>query len=122
MNSNIDVSESYYSIFLAFESPVDVLNDTDEGIESARSVLYKDLSDSIPSDEYDIFSSSLVSYQSEENFNFLIVFSSFIKGSDKLPMSGYQKAREIREKVKNKFAQFFNDMGIEFKLINTKLL
>lgn len=122
MKKNTDVSESYYSIFLAFEIDIDVLNDVGKEISEAREVLYRDLSKIIPVDEYDIFSSSLVSYQSEDNYNYLIVFSSFIKGSDKLPMNGYQQARGIKMKVKDEFVRFFTDMNIDYKLINTKLL
>jgi dimeric dUTPase (all-alpha-NTP-PPase superfamily) len=118
-----NIKESYYSIFLAFEVTRDVLNDVDDdNVVAARDILYSKLNSYIPEQEYDVFSSRVVIYQDGSDYNYIIVYSSFIRGSERLPMEGYVDAREIKELIKNEFLEFFNSISLEYKLINVKSL
>lgn len=116
------IKESYYSIFLAFEVSKDVLNDTDIDVVTSRNLLYSKLNELIPSSEYETFSSSVVVYQIEDSYNYLITYSSFIRSNNRLPMDGYINTRSIKDEIKNEFIEFFNSINLEYKLVNIKSL
>ena len=118
-----NIKESYYSIFLAFKVTKDVLNDiSDENIVSARQILYDKLNSYIYDQSYDVFSSRVVIYQTDDDFNYVIVYNSFIKESEKLPMDGYVFARDIKDSIKNEFINFFESITLDYKLVNIKSL
>lgn len=118
-----NIKESYYSIFLAFKVTKDVLNDiSDENIVSARQILYDKLNSYIYDQSYDVFSSRVVIYQTDDDFNYVIVYNSFIKESEKLPMDGYVFARDIKDSIKNEFINFFESISLDYKLVNIKSL
>ena len=117
-----NIKESYYSIFLAFKVTKDVLNDiSDENIVSARQILYDKLNSYIYDQSYDVFSSRVI-YQTDDDFNYVIVYNSFIKESEKLPMDGYVFARDIKDSIKNEFINFFESISLDYKLVNIKSL
>lgn len=117
------IKESYYSIFLAFKVTKDILNEADdEGIIEARNSLYKKLSSHISNQEYDIFSSTVVVYQTEDDYNYLIVYNSFIRNSDRLPMDGYVTVRDAKESIKKEFIDFFDSISLDYEQINIKSL
>lgn len=116
------IKESYYSIFLAFEVSKDVLNDTDIDVVTSRNLLYSKINELIPSSEYETFSSSVVVYQIEDSYNYLITYSSFIRSNNRLPMDGYINTRSIKDEIKNEFIEFFNSINLEYKLVNIKSL
>lgn len=118
-----NIKESYYSIFLAFKVTKDVLNDiSDENIVSARQILYDKLNSYIYDQSYDVFSSRVVIYQTDDDFNYVIVYNSFIKESEKLPMDGYVFARDVKDSIKNEFINFFESISLDYKLVNIKSL
>lgn len=118
-----NIKESYYSIFLAFKVTKDVLNDiSDENIVSARQILYDKLNSYIYDQSYDVFSSRVVIYQTDDDFNYVIVYNSFIKESEKLPMDGYVFARDIKDSIKNEFINFFESISLDYKLVSIKSL
>ena len=118
-----NIKESYYSIFLAFKVTKDVLNDiSDENIVSARQILYDKLNSYIYDQSYDVFSSRVVIYQTDDDFNYVIVYNSIIKESEKLPMDGYVFARDVKDSIKNEFINFFESISLDYKLVNIKSL
>lgn len=118
-----NIKESYYSIFLAFKVTKDVLNDiSDENIVSARQILYDKLNSYIYDQSYDVFSSRVVIYQTDDDFNYVIVYNSFIKESEKLPMDGYVFTRDVKDSIKNEFINFFESISLDYKLVNIKSL
>lgn len=118
-----NIKESYYSIFLAFKVTKDVLNDiSDENIVSARQILYDKLNSYIYDQSYDVFSSRVVIYQTDDDFNYVIVYNSFIKESEKLPIDGYVFARDVKDSIKNEFINFFESISLDYKLVNIKSL
>lgn len=118
-----NIKESYYSIFLAFKVTKDVLNDiSDENIVSARQILYDRLNSYIYNQSYDVFSSRVVIYQTDDDFNYVIVYNSFIKESEKLPMDGYVFTRDIKDSIKNEFINFFESISLDYKSVNIKSL
>lgn len=118
-----NIKESYYSIFLAFKVTRDVLNDiSDDNVVSARTILYNKLNSYIYDQSYDVFSSRVVIYQTDDDFNYVIVYNSFIKESEKLPMDGYVSTRDIKDSIKNEFVKFFESISLDYKLVNIKSL
>jgi hypothetical protein len=118
-----NIKESYYSIFLAFKVTKDVLNEVnDENIVSARSILYKKINSCIPNQEYDVFNSTVVIYKTEDDFNYLIVYNSFIRNNEKFPMDSYVTTREVKDSIKNEFIEFFDSISLDYKLVNIKSL
>lgn len=118
-----DIKESYYSIRLAFKVTRDVLNEVDDpNVVLAREVLYKKLGLHIPNPEYEVFSSTLVIYRTEDDLNYIIVYSSFVRNSERLPMDSYVTTNEIKESIRNEFINFFDSISIEYKLVNIKSL
>jgi hypothetical protein len=117
-NSN----DTYYIIYLSYEIFSDVLNCPDEDISNARNILYDRLSTSIPRDKYDIFNSSIVTYQLPDNYNYLVTYSSYIRSVEGLPMEEYVAARDIRDTVKRELEDFFESINCEYKSLNIKAL
>ena len=118
-----NVRESYYNIFLVFKVSKDVLNEMeDENIVTARNILYDRLNSFISEQEYDVFSSNVVIYQLEDEYNYLITYNSFIRNLDKLPMDGYVAVRDIKDSIKDEFIKFFDSISLEYKLLNIKAL
>lgn len=118
-----NIKESYYSIFLSFKVTRDVLNEVDDdNIIKARSILYKNLNALVPEQEYEVYSSTVMAYPTDDDYNYLIIYSSFIKGDDKLPFDGYVSTQEVVESIKNEFTNFFNSISLDYRLVNIKPL
>lgn len=118
-----NIKESYYTIFLTFKVTRDVLNEVeDDNIIEARNILYKKLNSLVPEQEYDVYSSTVMAYPTDDDYNYLIIYSSFIKGDDKLPFDGYVSTKEVVESIKNEFMAFFDSISLDYKLVNIKPL
>lgn len=117
------VKESYYQISLVFKVTRDVLNEVeDDSVVESRKILYDKLRSYFNSQEYEVFSSSVVIYQTQSDYSYLICYNSFIRGANKLPMDGYVTTGEIKESIKYEFIRFFESISLEYKLINIKSL
>lgn len=115
-------NDTYYSIYLSYEIPYDALNDPNEDVVNAKSILCDRIINGIPEDKYLIFSSSIVTYQLPDNCNCLVTYSSYFKSNDGLPMEEYVLARNIKDKIKEEFEEFFSAIDCEFKSLNIKPL
>ena len=115
-------NDTYYSIYLSYEIPYDALNDPDENVVSAKDILCNRIVNSIPEDKYKIFSSSIVTYQLPDNYNYLVTYSDYFKSNDGLPMEEYVLAKSIKDKIKEELEEFFSAIDCEFKSLNIKPL
>lgn len=123
MNKNEleNVKESYYSIFLAFKVTSDALNSIDEDIVTARNILYDRINGFIPHEEYGVFNTTVVIYQTDD-YDYVIAYEAFLRDLQRLPMHSYVDARDIKELIKNEFIQFFDSISLDYKLVNIKSL
>lgn len=118
-----NIKESYYSIFLSFKVTRDVLNEVDDdNVIEARNILYRKLNSLVPEHEYDVYSSTVMAYPTDDDYNYLIIYSSFIKGDDKLPFDGYVSTKDVVESIKSEFMSFFDSISLDYKLVNIKPL
>lgn len=116
-----NVKESYYSIFLAFKVASDALNSIDENIAVARNILYDRINEYIPREEYGVFNTTVVIYQTDD-YDYIIAYEAFLRDLHKLPMDSYVNARDIKELIKGEFIKFFDSISLDYKLVNIKSL
>lgn len=113
--------DTFYQIRLAYEVPYDILNDEKEEVVNAREILYERLNSRM-SNSLVIFNSSLVMHRLSDTYNYVLTYDSFFLDSINLPMSSYVEAKDLCEGLKEEFTNFFEALGIKYKILNVKAL
>lgn len=118
-----NVKVSYYFISLSFSVIKDVLNDLNPEAAAARRIMYDELDECYNSlDNYRLFSKYLAIHQNDDNYNYVIEYSVFLRVNDLLPMENYVATRDIKDKIKKIFTDFFESINVDYEQINIKSL
>lgn len=112
---------TYYSIYLTYEIPYNVLDSQDPSVIQARDNLYDRLAEIFP-DKYELFSVKLVLYQLKDTYNYLVTYTTFFRSTTGLPMGEYVAARDLKDQIKGEIEEFFNSVDCEYKQLNIKAL
>lgn len=116
MNKNND--SYYYKIVLAYEIPYNVLDSNDPDKILARENLYQAITKIIPTNKYDKFSVKLMLFQLKDTFNYVVMFDSFFRSTEGLPMSEYTEASKIKQAAKDELEKYFNSLDCDYKPLN----
>lgn len=113
--------DTFYQLRLAYEVPYDILSDNKEDVVKAREILYERLNSKMKNSLV-IFNSSLVMHRLADTYNYVLTYDSFFLDNINLPMASYVQAKELCEELKEEFTNFFDALGIKYKILNVKAL
>lgn len=113
--------DTFYQLRLAYEVPYDILNDEKEEVANARRILYERINSRM-GNSLVVFNSSLVMHRLSDTYNYILTYDSLFLDSVNLPMSSYVEAKELCEGLKEEFTEFFEALGIKYKILNVKAL
>ena len=115
------MNDSYYVIALCYEIPSNVINDPDENVRAAREIFKENLEGCIPS-IYQIINRSCKVYELEDTGNYIVYYNTYLRSTDGYPMENFVEVKNIKDRIKAEFEQFFDSVDCGYEFINIKPL